>query len=119
MCTEWVHMGSRLHGGIGRDGHFVPKRIADLLKVLDADVIAVALLGAGDATVATKECFACAEATAARHVAVRAVVALLFAFTRRDLLRQQTAVVLDVALKSTGTCRSVLAHDTCRRRAAR
>ena len=29
------------HGGIGRDGHFVPKRIADVLKELDADVIAL------------------------------------------------------------------------------
>jgi endonuclease/exonuclease/phosphatase family metal-dependent hydrolase len=29
------------HGGIGRDGHFVPKRIAGVLKELDADVIAL------------------------------------------------------------------------------
>jgi endonuclease/exonuclease/phosphatase family metal-dependent hydrolase len=29
------------HGGIGRDGHFVPKRIADVLKELDADIIAL------------------------------------------------------------------------------
>ena len=29
------------HGGIGRDRHFVPKRIADVLKELDADVIAL------------------------------------------------------------------------------
>jgi len=29
------------HGGIGRDGHFVPKRIADVLKEMDADVIAL------------------------------------------------------------------------------
>jgi endonuclease/exonuclease/phosphatase family metal-dependent hydrolase len=29
------------HGGVGRDGHFVPKRIADVLKELDADIIAL------------------------------------------------------------------------------
>jgi endonuclease/exonuclease/phosphatase family metal-dependent hydrolase len=29
------------HGGIGRDGHFVPKRIAGVLSELDADVIAL------------------------------------------------------------------------------
>ncbi|MGZ8212664.1 MAG: endonuclease/exonuclease/phosphatase family protein [Burkholderiales bacterium] len=29
------------HGGIGRDGHFVPKRIADVLKEMDADIIAL------------------------------------------------------------------------------
>ena len=29
------------HGGVGRDGHFVPKRIANVLKELDADVIAL------------------------------------------------------------------------------
>jgi endonuclease/exonuclease/phosphatase family metal-dependent hydrolase len=29
------------HGGIGRDGHFVPKRIAGVLRELDADVIAL------------------------------------------------------------------------------
>jgi endonuclease/exonuclease/phosphatase family metal-dependent hydrolase len=29
------------HGGVGRDGHFVPKRIAGVLKELDADVIAL------------------------------------------------------------------------------
>jgi len=29
------------HGGVGRDGHFVPKRIADVLKEMDADVVAL------------------------------------------------------------------------------
>jgi endonuclease/exonuclease/phosphatase family metal-dependent hydrolase len=29
------------HGGIGRDGHFVPKRIAGVLRELNADVIAL------------------------------------------------------------------------------
>lgn len=29
------------HGGIGRDGHFVPKRIAGVLAELDADVLAL------------------------------------------------------------------------------
>ncbi len=29
------------HGGIGRDGHFVPKRIADVLKEMDADIVAL------------------------------------------------------------------------------
>jgi endonuclease/exonuclease/phosphatase family metal-dependent hydrolase len=29
------------HGGIGRDGHFVPKRIADVLAEIDADIIAL------------------------------------------------------------------------------
>lgn len=29
------------HGGVGRDGHFVPKRIADVLRELDADIIAL------------------------------------------------------------------------------
>jgi endonuclease/exonuclease/phosphatase family metal-dependent hydrolase len=29
------------HGGVGRDGHFVPKRIAEVLKELQADVIAL------------------------------------------------------------------------------
>jgi len=29
------------HGGIGRDGHFVPKRIADVLKEMNADIIAL------------------------------------------------------------------------------
>ena len=30
-----------IHGGIGRDGHFVPNRIADVLREIDADVIAL------------------------------------------------------------------------------
>ena len=29
------------HGGIGRDGHFVPKRIAQVLKEIDADIVAL------------------------------------------------------------------------------
>jgi endonuclease/exonuclease/phosphatase family metal-dependent hydrolase len=29
------------HGGVGRDGHFVPKRIAGVLRELDADIIAL------------------------------------------------------------------------------
>src|ERR1051325_6271537 len=29
------------HGGVGRDGHFVPKRIAGVLNEIDADVIAL------------------------------------------------------------------------------
>jgi endonuclease/exonuclease/phosphatase family metal-dependent hydrolase len=29
------------HGGVGRDGHFVPKRIAEVLRELDADIIAL------------------------------------------------------------------------------
>jgi endonuclease/exonuclease/phosphatase family metal-dependent hydrolase len=29
------------HGGVGRDGHFVPKRIASVLKEIDADIIAL------------------------------------------------------------------------------
>jgi len=29
------------HGGVGRDRHFVPKRIAEVLKELDADIIAL------------------------------------------------------------------------------
>jgi len=29
------------HGGIGRDGPFVPKRIADVLKEMDADIVAL------------------------------------------------------------------------------
>ena len=29
------------HGGVGRDGHFVPKRIAEVLKEIDADIVAL------------------------------------------------------------------------------
>lgn len=29
------------HGGVGRDGHFVPKRVADVLKEMDADIVAL------------------------------------------------------------------------------
>ena len=29
------------HGGVGRDRHFVPKRIADVLREIDADVVAL------------------------------------------------------------------------------
>lgn len=42
MAREYIRIASyNTHGGIGRDGHFVPKRIADVLKELDADVIAL------------------------------------------------------------------------------
>jgi endonuclease/exonuclease/phosphatase family metal-dependent hydrolase len=30
-----------IHGGVGRDRHFVPKRIADVIRELDADVVAL------------------------------------------------------------------------------
>ena len=42
MARDGIRIASyNTHGGIGRDGHFVPKRIADVLKELDADVIAL------------------------------------------------------------------------------
>ena len=42
MAREGIRIASyNTHGGVGRDGHFVPKRIADVLKELDADVIAL------------------------------------------------------------------------------
>ena len=42
MARDDIRIASyNTHGGIGRDGHFVPKRIADVLKELDADVIAL------------------------------------------------------------------------------
>lgn len=30
-----------IHGGVGRDRHFVPKRIADVIRELDADIVAL------------------------------------------------------------------------------
>lgn len=30
-----------IHGGVGRDGHFVPKRIVDVLREIDADIVAL------------------------------------------------------------------------------
>ena len=42
MARDGIRIASyNTHGGIGRDGHFVPKRIADVLKEVDADVIAL------------------------------------------------------------------------------
>ena len=42
MARSGVRVASyNTHGGIGRDGHFVPKRIAGVLKEIDADVIAL------------------------------------------------------------------------------
>lgn len=42
MAREGIRIASyNTHGGVGRDGHFVPKRIADVLKELDADIIAL------------------------------------------------------------------------------
>ena len=42
MAREGIRIASyNTHGGVGRDGHFVPKRIADVLCELDADVIAL------------------------------------------------------------------------------
>ena len=42
MARDGIRIASyNTHGGIGRDGHFVPKRIAEVLKELDADVIAL------------------------------------------------------------------------------
>jgi len=42
VAREYIRVASyNTHGGVGRDGHFVPKRIADVLKELDADVIAL------------------------------------------------------------------------------
>ena len=42
MAREGIRVASyNTHGGIGRDGHFVPKRIADVLRELDADIIAL------------------------------------------------------------------------------
>ena len=42
MARDGIRIASyNTHGGVGRDGHFVPKRIADVLKELDADIIAL------------------------------------------------------------------------------
>ena len=42
MSERGIRVASyNTHGGVGRDGHFVPKRIADVVKEVDADVIAV------------------------------------------------------------------------------
>ena len=42
MASAGIRVASyNTHGGVGRDGHFVPKRIADVLKELDADIIAL------------------------------------------------------------------------------
>src|SRR5918911_4516574 len=42
MARDAIRIASyNTHGGVGRDGHFVPKRIADVLKEIDADVVAL------------------------------------------------------------------------------
>lgn len=42
MARSYIRVASyNTHGGIGRDGRFVPKRIAEVLQELDADVIAL------------------------------------------------------------------------------
>ncbi len=42
MTRDGIRVASyNTHGGVGRDGHFVPKRIAGVLKELDADIIAL------------------------------------------------------------------------------
>src|SRR5919107_1834893 len=42
MAQDAIRIASyNTHGGVGRDGHFVPKRIADVLQELDADIIAL------------------------------------------------------------------------------
>jgi endonuclease/exonuclease/phosphatase family metal-dependent hydrolase len=42
MARDGVRVASyNTHGGVGRDGHFVPNRIAGVLRELDADVIAL------------------------------------------------------------------------------
>lgn len=42
MARDTIRIASyNTHGGVGRDGHFVPKRIAEVLKEIDADVIAL------------------------------------------------------------------------------
>jgi endonuclease/exonuclease/phosphatase family metal-dependent hydrolase len=42
MAQKGVRVASyNTHGGIGTDGHFVPRRIAEVLKEIDADVIAL------------------------------------------------------------------------------
>jgi endonuclease/exonuclease/phosphatase family metal-dependent hydrolase len=42
LAREGIRVASyNTHGGVGRDGHFVPKRIAGVLRELDADVVAL------------------------------------------------------------------------------
>jgi endonuclease/exonuclease/phosphatase family metal-dependent hydrolase len=42
MAHDGIRIASyNTHGGVGRDRHFVPKRIAGVLKELDADIIAL------------------------------------------------------------------------------
>ncbi|MDB5863076.1 MAG: endonuclease [Betaproteobacteria bacterium] len=42
MASDGIRIVSyNTHGGVGRDGHFVPKRIAEVLRELDADIIAL------------------------------------------------------------------------------
>ena len=42
MARHGIRIASyNTHGGIGRDRHFVPKRIAQVLRELDADIIAL------------------------------------------------------------------------------
>src|SRR6476661_5871094 len=42
MARDGIRVASyNTHGGVGRDRHFVPKRIADVLKEIDADIIAL------------------------------------------------------------------------------
>jgi endonuclease/exonuclease/phosphatase family metal-dependent hydrolase len=42
MARDGIRIASyNTHGGVGRDRHFVPKRIAEVLRELDADIIAL------------------------------------------------------------------------------
>jgi endonuclease/exonuclease/phosphatase family metal-dependent hydrolase len=42
MAHDGIRIASyNTHGGVGRDRHFVPKRIADVLREVDADIIAL------------------------------------------------------------------------------
>lgn len=42
MSKRGIRIASyNTHGGVGRDGHFVPNRIADVLREMDADVVAL------------------------------------------------------------------------------
>jgi endonuclease/exonuclease/phosphatase family metal-dependent hydrolase len=42
MAHDGIRIASyNTHGGVGRDRHFVPKRIADVLRELDADIVAL------------------------------------------------------------------------------
>ncbi|HSB95126.1 MAG TPA: endonuclease/exonuclease/phosphatase family protein [Spongiibacteraceae bacterium] len=40
-ATTVVAASYNIHGGIGGDGHFVPKRIVEVLREIDADIIAL------------------------------------------------------------------------------